>query len=103
MVQYSIKNDTLMCYFLDSMDSESSLKHKDEIVERANENDLPVVFDMKDAEAVSMEFLAICLKVLEDKGRDQFTMINVNQDVRYALKMAKLDTKINFSLKKEDE
>jgi len=102
MVQYDMESNitdepNLVCSFTEQMDTANCLKVEEEILNKVRESKVPVIFNMQDVDYVSSVFLGMCLKVSKEIGFPNFTVINVQPNVKKVFKIAGFDKQISIT------
>lgn len=92
MVRYAEEEGKLVCTFLDRLDTDNCMNFQKELFEKVmSSKNRPVVFNLKDADYVSSMFLGLCMRILKEVGRENFSLINVNPNVKKVFKISCLD------------
>jgi len=96
MLDYKTDDEKFTCVFSGRMDTDSSSKIENELFEKVQAAEVPVIFDLKEVEYVSSAFLRICMKVVREIGRDRFKIIDPMPPVKKVFKIAGFDKIINI-------
>ena len=91
MVTFSISNEKLTCSFSERQDTEKCMEYGESIYEKVQESKIPVIFDLKKVQYISSMFLSICLRIFREVGAQNFSIINVQPNVKKVFKIAGLD------------
>jgi anti-anti-sigma factor len=84
-------NDRLLCRMPSRLDTATCVEIHDPVLLRVREENLPVVFDLKDVTFVCSMFLRLCLQAYELSGPGRFQVANLSPDVKKVFKIAGLD------------
>lgn len=96
MVSYNVQEDKLVCSFPERLDTEKCLDLENELHQKVKELKMPVIFDLNGVTYISSMFLRICIQTLKGVGPENFSLINLNPNVKKVLKIAGLDKVITI-------
>lgn len=99
MVQYNLESDItneakLVCAFTERLDTTNCLKIEDELFNKVKESKAPVIFNLEGVDYVASSFLRMCIKVFKEVGPGNFSVINVQPNVKKVFKIAGFDKQI---------
>lgn len=90
-------NGTMTCVFSGRMNTVNCMEIQDECNKKIQSHDGKLVFDMKDVEYISSSFLRLCASAADTAGTGNFSVSNVNPNVKKVFKIAGLEEKLNVS------
>ena len=90
-VEYKVDNDILTCTFTGRYDTTASMAVEDEVFDKVQRTDLPVIFDMKNVDYISSAFLRLCIKVTRAAKNNDAKVINAAKFVEEGFAMTGLD------------
>ena len=101
MVQFTLEEDglgqqTLTCVFLERLDTDNCMQCSATVHEKIQDANSPVVFDLHKIDYVASSFLSMCLRVVQNVGKDNFSIINLHPNVKRVFKIAGFDRQINI-------
>ncbi len=91
MVEFTVKEEKLVCSFLERLDTTYCLKYENELFEKIRKTKMPIIFDLQKTNYVSSSFLRICLQACKEKGGKNFSLTNVCPSVKKVFKIAGFD------------
>lgn len=97
MEKYSTDGDKLTCEFTRRMDTDTCKAVYDDVMNRVGQAKGSVVFDMSNVDFVASSFLGICADVVKRIGKDRFSLINIQPNVKKVFKIARLDSVMHIS------
>ena len=91
MVEFTVKEEKLVCSFLERLDTAYCLDCESKLFEKIRESKMPIIFDLQKTNYVSSSFLRICLQAAKEKGGKNFSLTNVCPSVKKVFKIAGFD------------
>jgi anti-anti-sigma factor len=92
MVRFSGEEGKLVCSFEERLDTDNCMKFENELLEKVLQSKgKPVVFNLAKVDYVSSLFLGICMRILKDAGKENFTLVNVHPNIKKVFKISGLD------------
>jgi anti-anti-sigma factor len=91
MVQSTQKNGKLVFQFLGRLDTAECARIEGEVLQKAQADGLPVVFDLAGVQFVASAFLRLCLVVGQKVAGSRLTLVNVSPPIKKVFKIAGLD------------
>ena len=86
MLEYKKENDKLICCFSGRIDTEATMDIEDELIDKVQHEEVPVIFDFKGLEYVSSSFLRTCVKAVR-VVHGKVTVINASDEILHILEM----------------
>ncbi|MFC1590101.1 STAS domain-containing protein [Candidatus Omnitrophota bacterium] len=96
MVEFTEYGNNLVCAFSGRIDTEYCMKYQDEIFKKTLEASIPVIFDLKKVGYISSMFLRICVRIFNERGAGNISIVNAHPDVKKVFKISKLDSLITI-------
>jgi len=92
MFNHQIKDKQLIVKFTGRMDTQASQLDESELYKIIEENnDKSCAFDLADVDYIASAFLRICLTAAEKLGHSNFSIINVQPQIKKIFKVAGID------------
>jgi anti-anti-sigma factor len=82
-------NGIVTCFFSGTLNTEETLKIESEVLDAVS-NAKSVTFDMEGTEYIASSFLRICGKVALHREKNNFSIINVSENVTKIFKISGL-------------
>jgi len=92
MIGFSIVEEKLICNFPERMDTENCNKCAEDLYEKVHSENKPVVFNLEKVNYVSSMFLSVCIEIFKQIGKGNFSLVNVQPNVKKVFKIAGLET-----------
>ena len=86
MLEFKKENNTLLCCFSGRIDTEATMDIEDELIDKVQHEEVPVIFDFADLEYVASSFLRTCVKAVR-VVHGKITVINASKDILHILDM----------------
>jgi anti-anti-sigma factor len=91
MIAYENEGETLVCRFSGKMDTETSMRLEDELIDKVQHAGGPVMFDFTNLEYVASSFLRSCVKVVRVAGETKIKVVGASEDILHILEMTGFD------------
>lgn len=95
MVTYNFQGEKLTCSFNVPLNTQNCMEFEKTLDEKLS-GAKSVVFDLLKVDYVASSFLRICQKVFKHVGANNFSLINVNPEVKKVFKITGFDKCMNI-------
>jgi anti-anti-sigma factor len=102
MVNFNIEENiteekSLVCTFGERMDTVKCQEVETELLNKVVETKMPVIFDVEKVAYVSSAFLRLCLRTAKEVGSGNFSIVNVQPNVKKVFKIAGFDKQLTIT------
>ncbi len=94
MVDYISDGKMIRCVFNERLDTVNCMNFEQELLEKVQEAENSIVFDLGKVDYIASSFLRICFRVSKTNGEGKLSLVNVSPEVKKVLKIAGVDKHI---------